>query len=114
MEHHRGRSGRRAYEGRSGYCGLLFTGASSVRDIEVVESQQPACNLSTSRATIKSASKLPPSHTVNHGIPDEERDRDHRTNTRVGEQPENSSGTTERGRGRARGWHKRLTAWQRQ
>ena len=60
MEHHRGRSGRRAYEGRSGYSGLLFTRAGSVRDIAVVESQRPASNPSTTRATILSASKPPP------------------------------------------------------
>ena len=60
MEHHRGRSGRRAYEGRSGYCGLLFTRAGSVRDIAVVECQRPASNPSTSGAKIQSASKTPP------------------------------------------------------
>ena len=60
MEHHRCRSGTRAYEGRSGYCGLLFTRASSVKDITDVESQRPASNPSTSRATIQSASNPPP------------------------------------------------------
>ena len=63
MEHHRGCSGRRAYECRSGYCGLLFTRAGSVGDIAVVESQQPVSNPSTSRATIQSVSKPPPSTT---------------------------------------------------
>ena len=60
MEHHRGCSGRRANECRGGYCGLLFTRASSVRDIAVVESQRPVSIPSTSRATIQSASNPPP------------------------------------------------------
>ena len=61
MEHYLCRSERRAYEGRSGYCGLLCTPASSVRDITVVGSQLPASNPFTSRATIQSQSKaLPP------------------------------------------------------
>ena len=60
MQQHRCRSERRAYEGRSGYCGLLFTRAGSVRDITFVGSQRPASNPSTSRATNQSASKPPP------------------------------------------------------
>ena len=60
MEYHSCRSERRAYEGRSGNCGLLFTRASSVRDITVVGCQRPASNPSTSRATIQSGSKPPP------------------------------------------------------
>ena len=113
MEHHRGCSGRRAYEGRSGYCGLLFTRAGSVRDIAVVESQRPVSNTSTSRATIQSARK-PPQPKVNHGIPEEDRDGDRGKNTRVGEPPGNRVGTTERSRGTARAWYTRVTARQRQ
>ena len=60
MEHHRCRSGRRAYEGRSGYCGLLFSRASSMGDIAVVGSPRAASNPSTSSATIQSSSKPPP------------------------------------------------------
>ena len=114
MEHRRGRSGRRAYEGRSGCSGLLFSRAGSVRDIAVVESQRPASNQSSSRATMQSASNPPPPHNVNQVIPDDERDRDRGNNTRVGEPPGKSVGTTERGRGRARGWHTRVTARQTQ
>ena len=62
MEHHRGCSGGRADECHSGYCGLLFTRAGSVRDIAVVRSQRPVCNLPTSGATMQSASKPPPPH----------------------------------------------------
>ena len=114
MEHHRGCLRRPAYECRGGYCGLLFTRPGSVRDIAVGESQRPVSNPSTSRATIQSASRPPPTHTVNHGIPEEERDRDRGKNTRVGEPPVDRVGTTERGRGRARAWHTRVTARQRQ
>ena len=113
MEHHRGCSGRLAYECRGGYCGLRFTRAGSVGDIAVVKSQRPVSNPPTSRATIQSASKPPP-HAVNHGIPEEERDRDRGKNTRVGEPPGDRVGTTERDRGRACAWHTRVTARQRQ
>ena len=115
MERHRGCSGRRAYECRGGYCGLLFTPAGSVRDIAVVKSQRPVSSPSTSRATVRSASRPPPPpHTVNHGNPKEERNRDRGKDTRVGEPPGDRVGTTERGRGRARAWHTRVTARQRQ
>ena len=59
MEHHHCRSERRVQEGLSGYCGLLFTPASSVRDITVVGSQRPASNPSRSRPTIQSESNTP-------------------------------------------------------
>ena len=86
-----------------------------MRDIVDVESERPVSNPSTSRATVQSASKPPPPpHTVNHGIPEEERDRDRGKNARVGEPPGDRVGTTERGRGRARAWHTRVTARQRQ
>ena len=62
MERHRGCSGRRAYECRGGYFGLIFTRAGSVRDITFVESQPPVSDPSTSRATVQSASKPPPLH----------------------------------------------------
>ena len=115
MERHPGCSGRRAYECRGGYCGLRFTRAGSVRDIAVVKSQRPVSNPSTSRVTVQSASKPPPPHTVNHGTPEEERDRHPGKNTRVGEPPGDRVGTTERGRGRARAWKNTpVTARQRQ
>ena len=60
MERHRDCSGRRADRCRGGYCGLLLTRAGTVRDIAVIESQQPVSDSSTSRATVQSASKPPP------------------------------------------------------
>ena len=94
MEHHRCRLERRAYEVRSGYCVPhgRFTCASSVRDITIVESQRPASNLSTSRATIQSASKplLPSKSTP--GVPEGERVGERRQSTRIGEPPEKRVG----------------------
>ena len=55
----------------------------------------------------------PPTPHWAHGIEEEVRDRD-QGNTRVGERPGKRVGTTERGRGRARGWHTRVTARLRQ
>ena len=55
----------------------------------------------------------PPPNTVDHGIPEEERDRDRRKNTRVGEPPGDRIETKGRGRGRERAWHTRVTARQR-
>ena len=54
----------------------------------------------------------PPPHWA-HGIQDEVRDRN-RGNTRVAETPAKRVRTTERGRGRARGWHTPVTARLRQ
>ena len=55
----------------------------------------------------------PPPPNRAQGIQDGSRDGD-RGNTRVGETPGKRVGATERGRGRARGWHTRVTARLRQ
>ena len=74
-----------------------------------VGSQRP-CQPS-GRATVQSADTPPPHRAQgNHDGP---RDGD-RGNTRVGETPGKGVGATERGRGRAQGWHTRVTARLRQ
>ena len=75
----------------------------------------PVSNPSTSRATIQSASKSPPPHT--QGTMTSRKRRETGTEEkkpRVGEPPGDRVGTTERGRGRARAWHTRVTERQRQ